>query len=262
MGLLSGAIRICALLLASFAISLGSPAEAATLTPAEQNGVNWLTAQVQSTGALATESSSVATPQQAREETQVTLAMLAQAPSALVAAVGQNTDANTEYAARRVLSAAIVNQAHTADLSALLALQNPDGGWGLTATYQSNPLDTAFALQALHAANAVATPVIGALTYFSQVKLADGGWGVTDKSSVYVTANVLLAANAWATQSTNGATVASTAVTWLVGARNATNDFGDTFDDAYGLIALSTQAAQSAALAPLATALTNMFVRV
>src|SRR5262249_11257648 len=155
------------------------------------------------------------------------------------------TDANVEYAARRILAAIAAKQSASADVGMLLGQQNADGGWGFQPGYQSNPLDTAVALQALRATNA--SPAAGAngLAYLTGAKLADGGWDVSNTSSVYVTANVLLAANAWSSQSASSA-LAAAASAWLLGARSAAQDFGNAFNNACALLALATQAGQSA----------------
>ncbi|MEO5558905.1 MAG: carboxypeptidase regulatory-like domain-containing protein [Dokdonella sp.] len=234
-------------------VLIGS-AHAQTLPPAVQHGITWLTDQVQVSGALAGEGASIATTLQSREETLITLRAIATMPAALATAVATNTDRNAEYTARRVAAAAAAGQSNGVDVAALIALQNSDGGWGLTSNYASDALDTAFALQALHGANASASVASAGIAWLAQAKLADGGWGVSDASSVYVSANALLAANAWANLDTN-ASIANAASTWLLAARNATQDYGDAFDNAYGLLSLATQPAQSGALAPLTSAL-------
>jgi len=249
--------RACAARIAVlFLFSIGTSAAAQTLTPALQNGVAWLRGQVQPSGALQNEPASIAVPLQAREESEFTLQVLDRAPSALVANVAADKQATTEFFARRLIGAASADLADTADQTALLSTQNPDGGWGISPNYQSNPLDTALALQALRAADAAASTQVGrALTYLTQTKLADGGWGVSDASSVYVSGHVLLAAQSWASQNAAGAGIAADAGTWLVAARNASQQYGNDFDNASALIALASTPAQSAALAPLASAL-------
>ncbi|HEY2395193.1 MAG TPA: carboxypeptidase regulatory-like domain-containing protein, partial [Rudaea sp.] len=220
-------------------------------TPDSTKGVAWLAAQVQNDGSLANEASSIATPFQGREETLLTLCKLATAPAALASAIAANADDDTEYVARRALAAAAAGQASISDVAALLARQNADGGWGLTPGYQSDALDTAIALQALSAANASSAVAANGFAYLSLARLSDAGWGV-NQSSAYVTANVLFAAGLWPSQ---GTTIASTAATWLLGARNAGQEYGDSFDNALALLSLSAQANQGAALSPLISAL-------
>jgi hypothetical protein len=243
--------RIAALVLA---IVLSGSAHAQTQPPAVQHGITWLSGQVQANGSLAGEGASIATTLQAREETLVTLRAIATTPAALATAISTNADRNTEYTARRIAAATAAGQPNGADVAALIALQNADGGWGLSPGYQSDALDTAFALQALRGANTSSTVAGNGLAYLAQAKSSDGGWGVSDQSSVYFTANVLLASNAWSSQS-QSSPIAASATTWLLGVRSAAQDYGDSFDNAYALLALATQPGQSAALPPLVAAL-------
>ena len=226
------------------------------LTPAQQKGVDWLTGNVQGDGSLVSENTSVATPLQVREETAMTLATLATAPLALRSAVAANNDGNNEYIARRIIAAGTGGQVATQDVAALVASQNADGGWGLGSGYQSDPLDTAFVLLALRAANSAASATVAnALGYLGQAASSDGGWGINSQSSVYVTANVLLAANAWPSAAANVLTTSATA--WLLTARNASLDYGDTLDNAQALLALATQSGLGAALTSLSAAVNS-----
>ena len=239
-----------------FFLLIGTTAVAQSLPPALANGVAWLRGEVQVSGALQNESTSIGAPLQAREESEFTLQVLDSAPSALVAKVAADTQATTEFAARRLIGAASANLAANADLSALLATQNSDGGWGINPSYQSNPLDTALALQALRAADAAAAAQVdAAVAFLARTKLSDGGWGVSDRSSVYVTSHVLLAAQSWAAQNVAGAGIVADAGAWLVGARDASQQYGNAFDNASALIALAASPSQSPSLAPLANAL-------
>lgn len=238
-------------------LSVGAAsAQASTLPPNVQKGVAWLAAQIQSDGTLTGENNSVATPFQVRQETELTLLALSSVPSTLASSVAANTDANAEYAARRVWVASGSSQ--NTGAAALLSLQNADGGWGLSPTYQSDPLDTAFALQALAAAQAGASTAVGnALAYLKQAELADGGWGVDGVSSVYVTSYVTLAADAWSTQfAASSASLTEAATSWLLAQRDSTTQVYPTvLENAIALHALATQASASSALPPLASAL-------
>jgi Carboxypeptidase regulatory-like domain/Prenyltransferase and squalene oxidase repeat len=241
-----------------FCAFLGSAlARAGTLTPEQQRGIAWLSAQVQSDGSLANEGASIATPLQAREESALTLRALATVPGALAAAVAGNSEGNTEYAARRILLAVAAGQSAGVDEEMLLAAQNPDGGWGFAFDYQSDALDTEVALQALAATNGGVSAAASGLAFLSNARLADGGWGVAVQSNVYFTANALLAANAWSSQGTASSSIASAATNWLLTTRNATEAYGDSFEDSVALLALSRQPGQSSALQPLMTALTS-----
>jgi len=246
------ALATCIWLIAASVAS----AQSLALTPAEQNGVNWLTAQVQSDGSLHSESASIATVFQARQEALLALSSLATAPASLVSSVAADADANVEYTARRIIAAGA--QAQPTDLTSLIAMQNADGGWGLDADFQSDPLDSAFALIALASANNAQPAVVSSgLSYLSQAGSASGGWGVNGQGSVYVTSYVILAANAYATQYPV-ASITSSATTWLLSQRApATQTFAQTLDNALALHALATQTAQSAVLQPIVTALNS-----
>jgi hypothetical protein len=230
-------------------------AQASNLAPLQQQGVAWLASLVQGDGSLANENASIATQLQARQESALTLHVLTTTPGALATKISGDTETNTEYTARRVLAAAATAQPASADITSLLSGQNSDGGWGLAPGYQSDALDTAIALQALGTAGASSLAAARALTYLSQAMHADGGWGVGNQSSVYTAASVLIAANAWSNQGTLSTALATSATAWLLGARNASNEYGDSFDDATALLALATQAGQSSALSQLMSAL-------
>jgi len=221
-------------------------------TPDSSKGVSWLAAQVASDGSLSSEGNSIATAMQAREEALLTLRKLGSTAGALSSAVAAETDGNVEYISRRVLAANAAGQSTAADAATLLNLQNPDSGWGSAAGYQSDSLDTAFALQALAVAG-TSFSAGNSLSYLTSAALTDGGWGV-GQSSVYVTANVLLAASAWSSQTTS---LASNAASWLLATRNSAQEYGNVFDDALALNALATQASQGAALQPLISSLAS-----
>lgn len=254
MNLCFGVARFRAVVASLLACAFACGVHAQAVPPSVQRGVDWLGAQVQGNGSLAGEGAAIATPMQARMETLVTLHALSSTPASLAGVIAANSDGNVEYVARRIQAAAAAGQPNPNDVATLLALQNDDGGWGLTRSYASDALDTAFALQALRAAGAPAPVAAEGLAWLAQAKLVDGGWGVSDASSVYLTANVLIAADAWSDQDVNGA-VAAAATTWLLGAQNVAHDYGNAFEDAYGLLALATQPSQSAALPPLVAAL-------
>jgi hypothetical protein len=254
-----GSLRVAFWLIATYLFCLwGSvPAVAATLTPAEQRGVDWLSAQVVVDGALANEPISIATPLQARAESILTLQLLATTPGALATAVANNGESNTEYMARRVLAAAASGGAVNSGQAELVAARNIDGGWGFAGDYQSDALDTALALQALAAVHGDETLAANGFAFLSSMGLDGHGWGPADQSSVYVTANVLLSASAWPSQGVASSSIASTAANWLLSARNANQTFGDSFNNSVALLAFATQPGQSSALQPLITALTS-----
>lgn len=81
-------------------------------------------------------------------------------------------------------------------INELVMLQNPDGGFGELAGYQSTVLDTAYALKALSRAGyANSQVIIDAIGYLSQQQDTTGGFGLggANDNSVYITAQVSLA---------------------------------------------------------------------
>src|SRR5882762_3415925 len=119
------------------------------LSPEVSRGLAWLQSQVQADGSLANEASSVATGLQSRAEAAQTFKLLSAVPVSLTDAIAGETDDNTEYLARRIASLALAGRDSATLLNALAARQNSEGGFGGGPGYDSNALDTAWALIAL-----------------------------------------------------------------------------------------------------------------
>jgi Calx-beta domain-containing protein/putative Ig domain-containing protein/squalene-hopene cyclase-like protein/putative metal-binding protein/VCBS repeat protein/thrombospondin type 3 repeat protein/uncharacterized protein DUF4214/prenyltransferase/squalene oxidase-like repeat protein len=103
----------------------------------------------------------------------------------------------TPFLAARVISLSGMSST-TADVDALLARQNDDGGWGTDEGCQSDSLDTSLALIALNAANVnTQTTLINGLNYLARTQNIDGGWALTqgEESQVFYTAHALQALN-------------------------------------------------------------------
>ncbi len=248
--------KFVALVLLAFGTTQGF-AQPPALPPAVQQGVDWLNAQVQSDGSLANEGSSIATPFQVRVEAIATLSFLDTTPAALADIVAMATVDDSEYLSRQIIAAAGTQRSTAADVAILRAMQNPDGGWGLTSGYESDVLDTALALQAFSAANAATSSIeANALTFLSQAKQADGGWGIDQVSSVYITSNVGFAAESWSALP-NASTITSSATAWLRG-HQVDGAFSDIQSNALALLALSSQTSESGDLAPLIEALSTV----
>src|SRR4051812_35088461 len=115
----SAVLLACTLVLL---VSAGSEsrAQSPSLPAVLQNGINWLTAQVQADGSLAQENASIATPLQARQEAASILAKLTAVPAPLANAVAADVEANVEYMARRVIAATGYGQSDLSDVSAIL----------------------------------------------------------------------------------------------------------------------------------------------
>jgi len=209
------------ILAAGALLSLAAMAQAQTPDQANSRGLAWLQTEVQPDGSLAHETSSVATPIQARAEALTALAQLATAPPTLVSQVSAGDATNIDYAARRVTALRAAGQDTAAAMVTLAAAQNTDGGWGLAPGYASDALDTALALTALQGSPSLqAGKIATAADFLVQNANADGGWGPADASSHYVTASVLVAAQGFGSAGGMG-DVSDGALAWLVAAQTA-----------------------------------------
>lgn len=230
---------IFCLLLAVLALS---PKASFALEPAMQNGLSWLQVQVQPDGSLASESNSVATPFQARTETAFALRDLATVPTRLTDAIQAEVVTNNEYAARQllVLEGAVDGSEL---LDQLLARQNPDGGFGGTNPYKSNPLDTAYALMAAKVLAGegydISQIVGGGLVYLAGSQSTDGSWVHDSQANVFATAAVLSAVQEWYSAYSVG-TMTSKAMGWLLSSRSG-GVYPGVMEAAEALIALSGQ---------------------
>jgi prenyltransferase beta subunit len=95
------------------------------------------------------------------------------------------TPLNQDYIAR---IAGVTN--NSLYIQSLVESQNEDGGWGILPDFDSDPLDTTLALQALNTINHSELETIGyALGYLIDNQNIDGGFGFYegDDSNVYMT---------------------------------------------------------------------------
>lgn len=162
---------------------------AAAANPLEvDRGLAWLAQQVQPNGTLSGESASAATVFQARVESLTTLRQLSSAPPSLADLVAQEPALAVEILGRKAGSLAALGRDVSAATAALLARQNADGGFGGAQGYQSNPLDTAFALLALKAAGSTQSAAIGgAVAYLQSSQAPNGSFAIAGEPLVYVT---------------------------------------------------------------------------
>src|SRR5262249_52616192 len=193
-------------------------ATAQAQTPEISRGLLWLQGQVQADGSLAGEATSAATALQNRAETAQTLKALAVLPANLADAIAGEPDDNTEYLARRVVSLALAGRDTSTLLTALAARQNADGGFGGGTGYESNPLDTAWALIALRPAGTPAS-VSQALGYLGMAQAFDGSYSAPGRPDVETTAVAVLAQAIYASQFNSFAAIAR-AVPYLVHERD------------------------------------------
>jgi prenyltransferase beta subunit len=126
-------------------VCLAGMAHAASL----DTGVNWLKAQQQASGAYVA-GNDIALAAQSTSELVATFSAL-NVPADHTQALGflAVQEVNTEWLARRIIASSWAGVvASNADIGALLANQNEDGGFGALPGYDSNVLDTAWALLA------------------------------------------------------------------------------------------------------------------
>lgn len=164
---------------------------------ANQQAIDWLESQYSVDGSYGL-LSDVATPFQSTSEI-INAYHLVSNPKNLLSSV-QYLDADAyescEYLSRKII--ARTNNGQNADdlIAKLTALQNVDGGYGEMTGYDSTPVDTAIALNALAVANQPNNTVISkAVSYLAQQQQADGGYPLKlpNVSAVYNTALVTIA---------------------------------------------------------------------
>lgn len=158
--------------------------------------VSWLASRANPDGSFATPDD-VATPFQATAEALRTFRALGETTQpGIPAALGFiNAEGfhNTENLARKIIANAEASVDVSTLLAELLAMRNADDGFGELLGFNSTPLDTAFALEALVAAGGNESNVIaGAISYLSANQNPDGGFSrnSVNASSVYITALV------------------------------------------------------------------------
>lgn len=121
----------------------------------------------------------------------------------------------------------------------LLDRQNQDGGFGSYIGYDSTPLDTANALEALGFSNDYTHDKVGpAVLYLLDHQNSDGGWSLHEnESSVYVTAAVLSGLRYY-TYSYNLNTVLNEGRSWLVSEKNSDGSYESKLESAYALLGI------------------------
>ncbi len=244
-------------LLCAFSTVVGT-AHAETLTPQMQAGLNWLRTQDKGNGTVGGEAISIALTTQTRAETAITLKQLSGVSNELRAALQPTPSDPLEWMARKALALQILGQDTTQTQQLISSKQNPDGGWGENAGYNSNPLDTAFALQALSSAGAAhSTTATTAFNYLSKVVQGSGQYELNGQDALYVTAQVGLAASYWSDRLTT-APMTERIQTWLLSQRNTTTlAYSDTVQNAHALMVHVRLTTDRSVIDPLVTAILN-----
>lgn len=217
--------------------------------PQISSGLNYLTSSQNPDGTWATDTAEVETTA-ATVSVLETLKLLNQTAgtpyTAGTAWLQAQTPLSVDYIAQRL---------HTIGLADVnLLTPSADlikGGWGGDSGYETNPLDTASALQALKAANySDLTTINPALAYLTGSQNPDGGWGFSsgDDSNVYLTAIVSTTLQQFP-QMTPIATAVNKATTYLLAQQTADGGFGSVYETALAYSALVAVSTDNAALA-------------
>jgi sugar lactone lactonase YvrE len=242
-----------------FAVSMSGFAFAQT-TPEVAKGLQWLSSQVQLDPNFTNLAAPNATSIQARTEALYSLSLL-NAPTTVIAPLQKSlqTDGGntTEYLSRRAWALGFSGIEQAAIVKVLEERQYKYssgvgvGGYGNLGDFTPHALDTAYVLLAQkNTKTANAATIVDALTHLSTVIGTDGSFSVNGQTSFHTTATALLAAAAWANQtSTSAMTVPTTK--WLLSQRNSSLHYGNSFHNALALWALVGQTADAAILSPL-----------
>ena len=148
------------------------------------NGLRWLNTQILADGKLSSETQSIATPLQARAEVAQTLQLLANTPGNLLTSISSESDASTEYLARKIIALSAAKNDTSALVAQLASRINADGGFGGAPGYASNVLDTSLALLAFKQA-ARTDGVAAAIAYLQSVQGTDGSFQLNGRIDLY-----------------------------------------------------------------------------
>ncbi len=240
-------------------VSIGQVSIAQAQSAAIQAGSQWLASQVQTDGSITNENNSVALPVQVRGESALALTAVATSPAALLTSTAATTDTDTESIARRIQAESLSGADPSSQVQALLSHQNPDGGFGTYSGVSSDPLNTAWALIALHDIGAADATVLGkAINYLIQSENQDGGYGAPDGgagSQVFVSSYALIALQGYASSYTLGTPI-SNARQWLID--HQTNGvYGDNLTDAIAIRALAATTTDTTTFSAATSAVTG-----
>ncbi|HMN43127.1 MAG TPA: carboxypeptidase regulatory-like domain-containing protein [Povalibacter sp.] len=219
---------------------------------------DWLLSQQQADGSVAS-ATDVAIPFQSSAEAVRTLRVLGREASVgpAQAYLGVETYRGTEHLSRQIIAAADAGSPTGPQISELLTHQNSDGGFGELPGYQSSPLDTAFALEALAASGNLAHAATGyAVGFLLQNQRSEGGWSLGEAASdLYVTSIVARALHAYRARFTAVSSAVGNATGFLLSRRVADALWGEDALSAQSLLTLATVVADVGALQASGTAL-------
>lgn len=202
---------------------------------------DWLTGQAQPDGSYAG-SADISTAFQATAETLTAFSALNELghPGIPAARAYLSSDlyTGTEHLSRRILARLQAGQSVVTLIADLKTRQNTDGGFGEQPGFDSTILDTALALEALAlGGDAKGTAAASAIAYLTPKQKADGSWQDATQSSIYLTALALK--GLWHYRAGyNLGTAVGQARTYLLGQRNGSSLWEETYLSAHSLIAI------------------------
>ena len=249
-----------ALALFCWMVAVASSAANAMPVSVTQEGLAWLSAQVQPAGDMPVGALSGANVWQVQSETARTLRTFNRPipPALLTHLQSHSAEGGTELTARQIFGRDAGSVDSLALQSRLASSRHAAGGWGATAAHQPNALDTAYALSALHLVGST-SGVESALVFLQDQQYPSGGFGLpsssadTEQPSVFNTALAMIAMSAWRQQFGAGTSLAD-AQRWLLSVRKA-GVYDSVLENAMALLALSRQTSDDAILQPLVNAL-------
>jgi hypothetical protein len=219
---------------------------------------DWLASQIQLNGSYST-SSDLATPTQATAEAVRTLRIIGRGAEVAAGDAYLTAEAyhGTEYLSRKIISGVGAGALDASLVPELLTHQNSDGGFGEFAGYDSDPLDTAFALDALAASgNTAVSPAALGVNYLLQHQNADGSW-FDSGGAPGLNVTALTARSLYAFNGQNSAIAAATANggIFLISQRSSTGLWSEDHLTAQALLTLATISSDLASIQQSATAL-------
>ena len=219
---------------------------------------DWLAQQAQANGSYST-TNDIVLPTQATSEAVRALRLLGRGGE--VAAGDAYLTAEpyhgTEYLARKIVSGVGAGSLDPSLVPELLTHQNLDGGFGEQSGYDSNPLDTAFALDALAVSGNTAgsAPALG-VSFLLQYQNADGSWfdsgGAPGLNVTALAARALFAFNG---QNSAIAAAAANAGIFLLSKRSSSGLWSEDQLTAQALLTLATVSSDLASIQQSAAAL-------
>ncbi|WP_321529742.1 carboxypeptidase regulatory-like domain-containing protein [uncultured Desulfuromonas sp.] len=187
------------------------------------SGLDWLEANQQPDGFWA---DTQVTDLHASSEVLTVLALFSSESAST--RTGKNWLSTQELLSTDSLARYILATEDISPIDELLNMQSLSGGWGGSADFQENNLDTCLALLALNVTNdSSALDLNSALAFLVQNQNEDGGWGFLpeDGSNLYITALVDITLQKFPQVATLAEAV-DNATTYLFGLQNTDGSFG------------------------------------